>query len=73
MGVGMERMNGQRSERMDTADPDIFEAQVFTNKQDMKKHGHLASLFGGYLHRWNHFGLGAEVFYEAGKHDSRGY
>ena len=66
MGGGMERMNGQRSERMDT-DPTAFEAQVFTNKQDMKKHGHLLNLFGGYLYKWNCFAIAGEAFYEFGR------
>ena len=66
MGAGMERMNGQRSERMD--DPlGNYLPQSFSNKQNMKANGPLVDVFGGYLHRFEHFAVGLETFFGVGK------
>jgi|GEM_PF-6497193 len=66
MGAGMERMNGQRSERMND-DQHGFTPQVLSHNQDMKKHGHLIDFFGGYLHRLQNFAIGLEAFFGVGR------
>ncbi|WP_242508845.1 outer membrane protein [Candidatus Finniella inopinata] len=71
MGAGMERMNGQRSERMDSADSSIYSSQTFTQNKDMKKHGPLVNVFGGGLYRCNNFAVAGEAFFEMGKTEDK--
>jgi hypothetical protein len=66
IGAGMERLNGKRNEWLE-ADPISFDSQTFTHDRDIKKNGHLSSLFGGYLYRYQNFAIAGEVFYEFGK------
>lgn len=64
--IGMEGLRGHRDDGLHT-NPLSYDPQIFSENKRIKEHGHIASIFGGYLYRHHSYGIGGEGFFEAGK------